>query len=386
MEQPQLPDSGREGHVDGVLHGGMSPRNLVLVLRGGILRVVQEEVAAADKVDVPVVSRPGRKDVAGGVTLGPHPHVVWLVVGDVAQRYLGLGVLEAVAQGEARVVKVLRRDANVATDFLAEAFGLGVLVVAVVLLIAAVTSGRQRRRRSLLPPHVEVALSEVVIPDVGPEVVEVDGEVIVLHLPGERIANAPGATARTVHVPRHAGDEQRDEEREALDVIPVRVGDEDVSAAVPGLAVGPAAEVLADHVLTEGVGTGPHVEHDARPGRREEFNARRRSAVFDHVGLRPGDRPTASPHLDGGHGAGLFLSGLGLFGELDRRHYYLLAEAFSPCLCWFPYIFWLLSVTPRQQVCACFYESLLHGVSTHICERTRRFLRSSNDERRQRRG
>ena len=84
MEQPQLPDAGREGHVDDVLHGGMSPRNLVLVLRGGVLRVVQEEVASADEVDVPVVRRPGRKDVAGGVPLGPHPHVVRLVVGDVA--------------------------------------------------------------------------------------------------------------------------------------------------------------------------------------------------------------------------------------------------------------------------------------------------------------
>mmetsp|Transcript_5577 Transcript_5577/g.15690 ORF Transcript_5577/g.15690 Transcript_5577/m.15690 type:complete len:520 (-) Transcript_5577:250-1809(-) len=327
MEQSQPPDSGGEGHVDDVLHGGMPPGDLVLVLRGGVLRVVQEEVAPGDEVDVPVVRRPGRKDVAGGVPLGPHPHVVRLVVGDVAQRHLGLGILQAVAEGEAGMVQVVRRDADVAADLLAEGFGLGVAVAIILVLLIIVAigintarGGRRRRRRSL-PPQVELALGEIVVPDVGPQVVEIDGEVIVLHLPGERIANTPGAAPGAVHVPRHAGDEQRDEERESLDMIPVRVGDEDVAAAVPGLAVGPAAEVLPDHVLAEAVGTGPHVQDDARSGRREEFHTGRRSAVLDHVGLRPGDGPAASPHLDGGgDGVGILL-GVGFFGELDRRHF-----------------------------------------------------------------
>jgi len=101
---------------------------------------VQEEVAAGDKVDVLVVGRTGRHDVAGGVPLGAHPHIVRLVVGDVAHRHLGLGVLQAVAKGETGMVKVVRGDPDIAADLLAEILGLGVAVAGIGLGIFLVFS------------------------------------------------------------------------------------------------------------------------------------------------------------------------------------------------------------------------------------------------------
>lgn len=107
----------------------------------------------------------------------------------------------------------------------------------------------------------------------------------------------------------------------------MRVGDEDIATAVAGLAVGSASEVLADHVLAEGVGARTHVEYDARSGRRQKFYARRRPTVFHHVGLRPRDGSAAAPYLDGGGGAGLL--GVRLLGELNRRCHCLVRVLFG---------------------------------------------------------
>ena len=75
----------------------------------------------------------------------------------------------------------------------------------------------------------EGALDEVVVVDGRGELLDRDREVGVLHLSGERLAERTGQTAGTVDVPRAVRLEQGGEERQALDVVPVGVADEEVA-------------------------------------------------------------------------------------------------------------------------------------------------------------
>jgi glutamate-5-semialdehyde dehydrogenase len=76
---------------------------------------------------------------------------------------------------------------------------------------------------------IELALDEVVVLDRGAEVEELDREVGVLHLARERLVDRRVEAAGPVHVPHVARHEQRREERQPLDVVPVRVPDEQVA-------------------------------------------------------------------------------------------------------------------------------------------------------------
>ena len=77
---------------------------------------------------------------------------------------------------------------------------------------------------------IEGALNEVVIANRGSALIERDGEIGILHLPSQgftqRLAEALGA----VYVPFITGHEKRSEKWDALDVIPMRMADQDVAA------------------------------------------------------------------------------------------------------------------------------------------------------------
>ena len=82
-------------------------------------------------------------------------------------------------------------------------------------------------------PHAaerEAALDKVVIADGGAELRQGDGEIGVLHLPGQGSFQLLSQAARSIDVPFVARAEEGREERESLDVIPVRVRDEKMSA------------------------------------------------------------------------------------------------------------------------------------------------------------
>ena len=105
--------------------------------------------------------------------------------------------LQAIAQRERRVIEILRGDAH----FTNREFSLGDIVKA--------NRRWQLRQR--------------------------DGEVIVLHLTRQRLFELASERPRSIDVPRVAGHEQWCEKGEPLDMIPVRVGDHEVSvAARPG--------------------------------------------------------------------------------------------------------------------------------------------------------
>ena len=77
---------------------------------------------------------------------------------------------------------------------------------------------------------IEGALDEVVIANLGPALIERDREVCILHLPGQGFTQGLAQALRAVDVPFVAGHKKRSEEWDALDVIPMRVADQDVAA------------------------------------------------------------------------------------------------------------------------------------------------------------
>src|SRR5262249_41907761 len=70
----------------------------------------------------------------------------------------------------------------------------------------------------------------------GAELIKGDREIVILHLSGERLAQRRAGTLWAVDVPFGAARKQRIEERDALDVIPVRMADQQA----PAHAVSPA--------------------------------------------------------------------------------------------------------------------------------------------------
>src|SRR6185436_18129376 len=82
---------------------------------------------------------------------------------------------------------------------------------------------------------IERAFDQVVISDRGRELIGRHRKIGVLHLTGQRLAQGLVETLGAIDVPLTARNKQRREERNALDVIPMRVTDED--AAAQGFAV-----------------------------------------------------------------------------------------------------------------------------------------------------
>src|SRR5262245_41197634 len=105
----------------------------------------------------------------------------------------------------------------------------------------------------------ELALHEIVKPDGRVELFQRHREIGPLHLAGEGrlelLASAAGtSTARGIEIPLVPGGEERREEWKALDVVPMRVGNQQVALqrALAGIQQG----------LPEAVGAGTAVQND----------------------------------------------------------------------------------------------------------------------------
>jgi hypothetical protein len=111
-----------------------------------------------------------------------------------------------------------------------------------------------------------------------------------LHLPGERftqrLVKAPGA----INVPFIAGHEKRREKRDALDMIPMRVADEDMTAQ--------AFCACGNQLLTKRMCSGSAIEDNKCSSRRAHLDARRVSAVTSGPRSRLGDRTSSTPELN----------------------------------------------------------------------------------------
>src|SRR5215472_4261367 len=83
---------------------------------------------------------------------------------------------------------------------------------------------------------IEGAFDKIVIMNCSSELIRCYGKISVLHLTSERFAQRLVETLGTVDVPLIAGHKERSEEWDALDMIPMRMADQDVAAQALGAA------------------------------------------------------------------------------------------------------------------------------------------------------
>src|SRR5207247_8921222 len=76
---------------------------------------------------------------------------------------------------------------------------------------------------------LETTLDEVMKKDAGTELIECDREVNVLHLSGKRVAKRLAETGRPIDIPVTSVNKQRRKKRKSLDVIPMRVTEQDAA-------------------------------------------------------------------------------------------------------------------------------------------------------------
>jgi hypothetical protein len=88
----------------------------------------------------------------------------------------------------------------------------------------------QIMRNNVYVADPEDALDQIMIMNRSFELIRSYGKVGVLHLPSERFSHGLRQTLRTVDVPFVTGYEKRGKERKTLDVIPMRVTDENMTA------------------------------------------------------------------------------------------------------------------------------------------------------------
>src|SRR6478736_5194504 len=81
---------------------------------------------------------------------------------------------------------------------------------------------------------IEGAFDKIVIMNCSSKLIRRYGKISVFHLTCERFAQGLVETLGTVDVPVIAGHKKRAEERDALNVIPMRVTDEDVTTQAFG--------------------------------------------------------------------------------------------------------------------------------------------------------
>ena len=76
----------------------------------------------------------------------------------------------------------------------------------------------------------EGPFDEVVIANVSSALIKCDGEIGIIHLSGQHFTQRLAETLGTVYVPFIAGHKKRSKKRDALDVIPMCMADQDMAA------------------------------------------------------------------------------------------------------------------------------------------------------------
>src|SRR5438067_385634 len=131
------------------------------------------------------------------------------------------------------------------------------------------------------------AFGEIVIADGGAELLQLDRKVGGLHLSGERLPHRLGEAARRIHVPFVAGDEDRGKERQALDVIPVSMANQQMP---------PQRLFAALHQLgAKRNRAGAAIEHYDSAGGRPHLDTGGIAAVPESIWTWFGDRPASTP-------------------------------------------------------------------------------------------
>src|SRR6266511_1456772 len=136
---------------------------------------------------------------------------------------------------------------------------------------------------------IKGALNEVVIANLGSALIQREGEIGILHLPGQGFAQRLAEALRAVYVPFVAGHKKRSEERDALDVIPMRMTDQDVAAQ--------AFSASRHQILTYRVSSSSAINNDKCSACRPGLDARGVSSVTSRARSGRGYRTASPPEL-----------------------------------------------------------------------------------------
>lgn len=123
-------------------------------------------------------------------------------------------------------------------------------------------------------------LDEFMVADFGAKLVELNRKVSILHLPRESVAQRFAHAFRSVDVPLAAGRKEGSEEGNALDMVPVRMTDQDMTTR--------RRFVGSKQVLSEQPQTGPAINDDAAAARRRDLDARGVATIADRGRARCG--------------------------------------------------------------------------------------------------
>ena len=136
----------------------------------------------------------------------------------------------------------------------------------------------------------EGAFDKIVVMDCSSELIRCYGKISVLHLTSERFAQGLVETLGTIDVPLIARHKKWSEERDALDVIPMRVTDEDMTAQAFGAG--------RHQILAERMSSSSTINDYKCSTRRAHLDARCVSSVTSRARSRFGDRTARAPELD----------------------------------------------------------------------------------------
>ncbi len=106
--------------------------------------------------------------------------------------------------------------------------------------------------------HGERPLGKIVVADRGLQLLQAHRKVGVLHLCGEGLFQTAAGAARRVNVPLIARLEERGKKGHPLDMVPMRMANQDMSAE--------RARARLEKRLPQSVGAGPAVKHSQCAG------------------------------------------------------------------------------------------------------------------------
>ncbi len=188
--------TGHQADFSDVFHRAVAPAFLAGVLGIGELRVMDHQVRTCQKLTMQTVILMQRRGL-------PWSAEVRLVIAGI--HHACVLRLQTIAKCQGRMVQKARADAGVINR--------------------------------------KAAFGQIVKADARAQLIERDREIGVLHLTGEGFPEGLAETGRAVDVPVATTSEQRRKKGETLNVIPVRVADQD---AAPQRSRGARHEVLAE--------------------------------------------------------------------------------------------------------------------------------------------
>ena len=136
----------------------------------------------------------------------------------------------------------------------------------------------------------EGSLDEVVKTNIGAQFIERDGEIGILHLARERFAQRVSQSSRAIDVPLATPNKQRCKKGNSLNVIPVRVANQQ---APPQRCLRICQQRLAEFMRS-----GARINDDQGTAGRVQLHARGVATIAKCVGAGFGERAAGSPELD----------------------------------------------------------------------------------------